>query len=591
MNPLAAVQEGYDFAQGIRDRRTMNNAGNALAGGDYRGGANALLQGGMLNEGSQLLAYDQKRQAFDAEQEAAQKKAAAEARVQKFSTLGRGVEAMKRGAPWAQVRQTLLQLDPDLKDVVGMVDQHLGPNQAQPTPEQLDQFEALLGKETDKARFQLVNQEGLGVGSFDTRTGETNLQYRTPPKPLVLGEGQIAYEGDPSVPTGAQGGPAMGGAPNVDALFQSLIKVESGGRAGILGPQTPYGQAQGMTQMLPGTAQEMAAKLGVPWQPELMTGNTPEAAQYQQTLGRAYLEEGLQKYGGDPRRALMYYHGGPNEALWGPKTRAYADKVLGGAGQAQPGGRRVVAQGAPKARGARPATAAELAAYGIPPGTPAQISADGKIDVLNVPGSKPMPVGMQTAEDNDLTALESADTINQQITGFIGQIDSGKLNFGPVANLISEGRLKAGMADESARNFGSFKAGMERLRNDSLRLNAGVQTDGDAQRAWNELFSNINDEKFVRQRLVEIAALNRKAIASKQAKIDLRRSRNGAEPLFGGAPAPRTAPKPAPRPASAPQKPAQGLAFGGRPVTPAEAKRLPKGARFKGTDGKVYTRQ
>jgi hypothetical protein len=44
------------------------------------------------------------------------------------------------------------------------------------------------------------------------------------------------------------------------------------------------------------------------------------------------------------------------------------------------------------------------------------------------------------------------------------------------------------------------------------------------------------------------------------------------------------------RPAPAPKKPASGLAFGGRPVTPAEAAKLPKGTRFKTTDGRIMER-
>lgn len=108
----------------------------------------------------------------------------------------------------------------------------------------------------------------------------------------------------------------------------ALIQQESGGRAGIPGQHTRYGQPMGMTQMLPGTAREMAGKVGVPWRPELLSSATPEGAAYQQQLGQAYLQEGLDKYGGDQRKALMYYHGGPNQALWGPKTNAYADSVL-----------------------------------------------------------------------------------------------------------------------------------------------------------------------------------------------------------------------------------------------------------------------
>lgn len=82
-----------------------------------------------------------------------------------------------------------------------------------------------------------------------------------------------------------------------------------------------------MTQMLPDTARQMAAKLGVPFRPELLTGKTPEAAQYQTTLGRAYFDEGLSKTG-NVRDALHYYHGGPNRRLWGPKTRSYANSIL-----------------------------------------------------------------------------------------------------------------------------------------------------------------------------------------------------------------------------------------------------------------------
>lgn len=119
------------------------------------------------------------------------------------------------------------------------------------------------------------------------------------------------------------------------AVFPALVAQESGGRAGVLGPMTDYGQAQGRTQMLPATAQEMAGKLGLPWRPELMTGQTPEAAAYQDRLGLAYLEQGLAETG-NMRDALRYYHGGPDRDLWGPKTQAYSEEVLARIGEAGP---------------------------------------------------------------------------------------------------------------------------------------------------------------------------------------------------------------------------------------------------------------
>jgi soluble lytic murein transglycosylase-like protein len=106
-----------------------------------------------------------------------------------------------------------------------------------------------------------------------------------------------------------------------------LIGQESNGRAGVTGPVTPYGRAQGMTQVLPATGQGMAAMLGIPWSPELMSGTSPEAADYQRQIGQAYLEEGLSKTG-NVRDALRYYHGGPDRKLWGPKTNGYADSIL-----------------------------------------------------------------------------------------------------------------------------------------------------------------------------------------------------------------------------------------------------------------------
>jgi soluble lytic murein transglycosylase-like protein len=109
--------------------------------------------------------------------------------------------------------------------------------------------------------------------------------------------------------------------------MDAVIGVESGGRPGVLGPQTPYGRAQGLSQMLPATAQQMASKLGVPWRPDLMTGTSRDAAAYQRALGQAYLEEGIAATG-SVADGLKYYHGGPNRRMWGPKTRRYADTVL-----------------------------------------------------------------------------------------------------------------------------------------------------------------------------------------------------------------------------------------------------------------------
>lgn len=117
---------------------------------------------------------------------------------------------------------------------------------------------------------------------------------------------------------------------NADQVFARLIQQESGGRAGVVGQSTPWGRALGASQLLPSTARAMAAKLGVPYNEALLRGKSAEALAYQLKLGRAYFDEGLATYGGDIGKAVMFYHGGPNERMWGPKTHAYARAILGG---------------------------------------------------------------------------------------------------------------------------------------------------------------------------------------------------------------------------------------------------------------------
>lgn len=144
---------------------------------------------------------------------------------------------------------------------------------------------------------------------------------------------------------------------------------------------------------------------------------------------------------------------------------------------------------------------------------------------------KPMPAAALKMQQEGLDAIGTASSINSDLDAIDGQITSGKLKFGPASNLINRGMNAAGASSEESRNFASFQANMEKLRNDSLRLNKGVQTDGDAQRAWNELFSNINDTKVVQQRLGEIRRLNERAVQLRKLDIDNVRGNYGQEPM------------------------------------------------------------
>lgn len=159
-----------------------------------------------------------------------------------------------------------------------------------------------------------------------------------------------------------------------------------------------------------------------------------------------------------------------------------------------------------------------------------------KSQVINVntgrgKGKGALPASALKMQQEEVDAIGTASGINADLAGVQSLIDSGKLDLGLISNATGKVLNYAGMSTESSRNLNTFKATLEKLRNDSLRLNKGVQTDGDAQRAWNELMSNINDKEVVKQRLGEIQKLNARAVTLRQANIDNIRNNYGLDEL------------------------------------------------------------
>lgn len=144
---------------------------------------------------------------------------------------------------------------------------------------------------------------------------------------------------------------------------------------------------------------------------------------------------------------------------------------------------------------------------------------------------KPMPATALKMQNEDLDAIGTVNGINSDLAAFSKQIDEGKLDLGLFSNMTNAARNATGMSSENSRNYASFRNTLEKLRNDSLRLNKGVQTDGDAQRAWNELMTNINDNDLVKQRIEEITKINERAADLKKLNIDNVRANYGAEPM------------------------------------------------------------
>lgn len=153
----------------------------------------------------------------------------------------------------------------------------------------------------------------------------------------------------------------------------------------------------------------------------------------------------------------------------------------------------------------------------------ARIAAGAKAGIL--------PARVQQAEDEDIGAIQTTQSINTQLQAALDQLKNGGLELGPVNNFLGGVRNAIGASTPNDRNLASFQSTLEKIRNDSLRLNKGVQTEGDAQRAWNEVTRNINDPKVVAQQLERIQTLNNLAAQQRAQSIQIRRQRNNA-PAF-----------------------------------------------------------
>ena len=148
--------------------------------------------------------------------------------------------------------------------------------------------------------------------------------------------------------------------------------------------------------------------------------------------------------------------------------------------------------------------------------------------------AKPLPGPAQKIQQDLLEKIGITSGIQADMNSFISQIDNKELDLGLFENYSNRLKTFGGVSTKQSRAFASFNSSLERMRNDSLRLNNGVQTEGDAQRAWIELFANLNDQKYVRERLEQIVAINKRGKAEQEYKLLVLRESYGKGSLPTG---------------------------------------------------------
>ncbi len=149
----------------------------------------------------------------------------------------------------------------------------------------------------------------------------------------------------------------------------------------------------------------------------------------------------------------------------------------------------------------------------------------------NAQPNRGLPDRLAQTEEEDIGALGTMSSTQADVTEIQRQIANGELDLSLIGNTANSVKNALGIGGEEGAKYATFKTTLEKLRNDSLLLAKGVQTEGDAQRAWNALFSSISDPKVVSAQLAKIAEINRRSAQLKATRIQQRRKERGLQPI------------------------------------------------------------
>jgi hypothetical protein len=135
-------------------------------------------------------------------------------------------------------------------------------------------------------------------------------------------------------------------------------------------------------------------------------------------------------------------------------------------------------------------------------------------------------LSIKKEEEANFTQADEAKNLATESYDYVNRIKSGEIKFGlkDRASIAARSALGSNDPDVIARNdFERFKT---RLVNDSLRLNKGTQTEGDAQRSIKELQS-AESAVDAAKAIYKLTEINAQKVADAKTSLERRRSNMG----------------------------------------------------------------
>lgn len=151
---------------------------------------------------------------------------------------------------------------------------------------------------------------------------------------------------------------------------------------------------------------------------------------------------------------------------------------------------------------------------------------------------KPLAKISESSLKNVAKTIDDYDFINStagQAADILDDIKSGKLDLGFLNNPANAGRNMAGLSNDQSRAYTRYTRFVQDLVNSNLRLNNGVQTEGDAWRELKSIAANGTsyDNATAAEALERVIDKANGAASRGRAHLESRKKTFGEEPFEG----------------------------------------------------------